>query len=185
MNYRLNQKNRLSGLRNSKAHRWAAGLTLLCLWVLADTACTPLVKSGNDELFEVFNLIPASEHVLLDAAYRSLQELYPYGLIFPLPGPRLGLTTDVYGPIEFPLYPHYSRHGLFSRLHIEIWFNQSLGKTLAGDSIISGYRYAILAYPNSADSPILDQTDFHELDLLFRSELYRHRIEVVEVTKVI
>ena len=174
----------------------------LTMWIIVAltscivSACASVIKSENDLLFEEFDLLPASKQNLMDAAYQSLQELYPYSLIMPVPSPGIGYTVDVHDALDFPLFPFFPPINAFPR-HIEIHFKQSLGRTLEG-SIITGFRYAIYSYPSTGgfttighpyhdvgiDGYINDLTNMHDLDIVFRSELFKRRIEPVTVTAV-
>ena len=199
---------------------------------IALSACAPNRKTGNDWLFEEFDLIPAPEQRLLDAAYVSLQELYPYSLIMPISGPGIGYTVDVDHSLDYPLFPILPVPS-FYRQHIEISFTLSLGRTPNGSIITgpkvnaarklqpedhrhdvhpstpftrsgtggtvpstfaTGYRYATVSYlltsvstsPRYYDSGgyINDLIDLHDFDIIFRSELFKRRIEPVSVTRV-
>lgn len=118
---------------------------------------------------EKFELIIASESDVLDAAYEALLELYPYTLFLPLLTQQPGFywRTDAFD---------FKANNQF-----EIRFEESLGMTKDG-SIILGYRYSILSYGNEY---INDLTNLHDLDIVFRDELFKRHIERIEVEEVL
>lgn len=165
------------------------------------SACSTLYPEhqlDNNALFAEFTLLPLStpdtEQAILDTAYHTLQQLYPTSLVTPLHFENsYAFVVDVEdidkGLYDFnfafgdPPWQPYVYHWQPYAYQVRLTFEQVLGKTLEG-SIITGYRYQINVIPRSLSLFYLDDGS-EEIDLVFRSELMKNRIQSINVTKVI
>lgn len=136
---------------------------------------------------EKFDLIIASEEDILDAAYEAMLELYPHSLFLPLLSSQSGYYwhAEEYCLVGYIYFYEYTIDEEFfyirKNCQFEIRFEESLGLTQGG-SIIMGYRYFILSYGNAY---INDQTNMHDLDIVFRDALFKKGIEKIEVEEVL
>lgn len=124
---------------------------------------------------EKYYLVIASKEDILDAAYEAMLEVYPYTLFFPLMSQQPGY----YWRLDYWDRDPYYDPGINDQFEFRL--EKSLGFTPEG-SIITGYRYTIVSYGLGY---VNDFSELHHLDLVFRSELFKRRIERIEVEEVL
>ena len=149
---------------------------IVLLIVLNVVGCATSQHPTNIYEPEKFYLVVASEEDILAAAQEALLEVYPYTLFLPLLTQQPGFYWETNGwDMEYIDYDSRPNN------QFELRLEQSLGLTEEG-SIISGYRYQIISYGNGF---INDITEIHYLDIVFRSELFKRKIERIKVEELL
>jgi len=168
-------------------------LAMALIFILVLNACANLPKQAhsidNNELFREFNILVSSEQEILQAAYQTLISLYPSSLIIPITGGGSpGYSVDVES-LDLDLYPFRQTLGFETfwepayGYQVRFQFDQTMGRTPLG-SIVTGFRYSITTIPRGNVLFFIDDGSY-DIDVVFRSELMKHHIPNLIVTKVV